>query len=108
MVNTTATPLTNLLHDLDLVVLVKESGIVSPLLGDNTRDADYIPKMYCGTTLLQLPVWKLVVVYFKFRYFTCRYTCMEYELGSIQRESGVYVFNPENNRILQVIQEEID
>lgn len=111
VVNTTATPLTNLLHDLDLVVLVKESGIVSPqLLPDNSRDADYIHKNVLRDYVTPITGVEIGSSPILANSAISHADTLAWNTSWVQSNAKVvvYVFNPENNRILQVIQREID
>lgn len=104
-------PQTSLLHDLKIVVLVKESNIVSPqLMPDDTRDPDYVHMNVLrdyvtdtwGTgfgTSPMVPGDTLSGTY-----------TLAWNTDWVQSNAAiiVYVFNPDNYRILQVIEVPID
>lgn len=104
-------PQTSLLHDLNIVVLVKESNIVSPqLLPDDTRDPDYVHMNVLrdyvtdtwgnsfGTSPM-VPGDTLSGSY-----------SLAWNTDWVQSNTAVvvYVFNPDNYRILQVIEVPVD
>ena len=104
-------PQTSLLHDLKIVVLVKESNIVSPqLMPDDTRDPDYVHMNVLrdyvtdtwGTsfgTSPMVPGDTLSGTY-----------SLTWNPSWVKSNSAVvvYVYNPTNYRILQVVQASID
>ena len=104
-------PQTSLLHDLNIVVLVKESNIVSPqLMPDDTRDPDYVHMNVLrdyvtdtwgnsfGTSPM-VPGDTLSGSY-----------SLAWNTDWVQSNTAVvvYVFNPDNYRILQVIEVPVD
>ncbi len=104
-------PQTSLLHDLKIVVLVKESNIVSPqLMPDDTRDPDYVHMNVLrdyvtdtwgnsfGTSPM-VPGDTLSGTY-----------TLAWNTDWVQSNAAVvvYVFNPDNYRILQVIEVPVD
>jgi len=104
-------PQTSLLHDLKIVVMVKESNIVSPqLLPDDTRDPDYVHMNVLrdyvtdtwgnsfGTSPM-VPGDTLSGTY-----------TLAWNTDWVQSNAAVvvYVFNPDNYRILQVIEVPVD
>ena len=104
-------PQTSLLYDLNIVVLVKESNIVSPqLLPDDTRDPDYVHMNVLrdyvtdtwgnsfGTSPM-VPGDTLSGSY-----------SLAWNTDWVQSNTAVvvYVFNPDNYRILQVIEVPVD
>jgi len=110
-VTTEALPQVTLLHDLKYVVLVKESGIVSPqLLPDATRDPDYVHNNVLrafvtdlwGETLGTSPLVTSDVLNDT--------QTMTWNNDWVKDNSAVvvYAFNPENYRILQVVEVAID
>jgi len=110
-VTTEALPQVSLLHDLKYVVLVKESGIISPqLLPDDTRDPDYVHNNVLrafvtdlwGETLGTSPLVTSDVLNDT--------QTMTWNNDWVKDNSAVvvYAFNPENYRILQVVEVAID
>jgi len=104
-------PQTSLLHDLKIVVLVKESNIVSPqLMPDDTRDPDYVHMNVLrdyvtdtwGTTFGTSPMAPGDTL-------SGTYT-LAWNSDWVQSNAAVvvYVFNPDNYRILQVIEVPVD
>lgn len=104
-------PQTSLLHDLKIVVMVKESNIVSPqLMPDDTRDPDYVHMNVLrdyvtdtwgnsfGTSPM-VPGDTLSGTY-----------TLAWNTDWVQSNAAVvvYVFNPDNYRILQVIEVPVD
>ena len=104
-------PQTSLLHDLKIVVLVKESNIVSPqLMPDDTRDTDYVHMNVLrdyvtdtwGTSFGTSPMVPGDTL-------SGTYT-LAWNTDWVQSNTAivVYVFNPDNYRILQVIEVPVD
>ena len=104
-------PQTSLLHDLKIVVLVKESNIVSPqLMPDDTRDPDYIHMNVLrdyvtdtwGNSFGNSPMVPGDTL-------SGTYT-LAWNADWVQSNAAVvvYVFNPDNYRILQVIEVPVD
>jgi len=104
-------PQTSLLHDLKIVVLVKESNIVSPqLMPDDTRDPDYVHMNVLrdyvtdtwGTSFGTSPMVPGDTL-------SSTYT-LAWNADWVQSNAAVvvYVFNPDNYRILQVIEVPVD
>ena len=96
-----------ILHDLSIVALLKESGIVSPqILPDNTRDENYI-----HNNVLRDFITDTWGESFGTSPMTTSDTLssslnMVWNTAWVQENSAVvvYVFNPDNYRILQVIE----
>ena len=110
-VSTEALPQVPLLHDLKYVVLVKESNIVSPqLLPDDTRDPDYVHMNVLrafvtdvwGDDLGTSPMTPSDVLNDS--------KTLTWNTDWVKDNSAVvvYAFNPENYRILQVVEVAID
>lgn len=110
-VTTEALPQMQLLHDLSYVVLVKESGIVSPqLLPDDTRDPDYVHMNvlrafvtdHWGETLGTSPMVAGDVLNDS--------KTMSWNSDWVKDSSAVvvYAFHPDNYRILQVVEVSVD
>ena len=110
-VSTEALPQVPLLHDLKYVVLVKESNIVSPqLLPDDTRDPDYVHMNVLrafvtdvwGDNLGTSPITPSDVLNDS--------KTLTWNTDWVKDNSAVvvYAFNPENYRILQVVEVAID
>ena len=110
-VSTEALPQVPLLHDLKYVVLVKESNIVSPqLLPDDTRDPDYVHMNVLrafvtdvwGDNLGTSPMTPSDVLNDS--------KTLTWNTDWVKDNSAVvvYAFNPENYRILQVVEVAID
>ncbi len=104
-------PQASLLHDLKIVVLVKESNIVSPqLMPDDTRDPDYVHMNVLrdyvtdtwGTSFGTSPMVPGDTL-------SGTYT-LAWNTDWVQSNAAivVYVFNPDNYRILQVIEVPVD
>ncbi|MCH1402169.1 MAG: Omp28-related outer membrane protein [Schleiferiaceae bacterium] len=104
-------PQTNLLHDLKIVALVKESNIVSPQkMPDDTRDPDYVHMNVLrdyvtdtwGTSFGTSPMVPGDTL-------SGTYT-LAWNTDWVQSNAAVvvYVFNPDNYRILQVIEVPVD
>lgn len=107
----TALPQVGILHDLDVVVMVKESGIVSPqLMPDDTRDPEYVHNNVLRDFVT--PTWGEEIGTSPLvpgDELTASFT-LPWNNDWVQSNSAVvaYVFNPENYRILQVIEVDID
>lgn len=110
-VSTTALPQMAINHNLDVTVLVKESGIVSPQLQpDDTRDEDYVHKNVLRAYVTD--VWgesigtAPIVVGDE---LTANHT-MTWDNTWVKENSAVvvYVSHPDNYRILQVVEVSID
>ena len=104
-------PQTNLLHDLKIVALVKESNIISPQkMPDGTRDPDYVHMNVLrdyvtdtwGTSFGTSPMVPGDTL-------SGTYT-LAWNADWVQSNAAVvvYVFNPDNYRILQVIEVPVD
>jgi hypothetical protein len=104
-------PQTSLLHDLKIVVMVKESNIVSPqLMPDDTRDPDYVHMNVLrdyvtdtwGNSFGTSPIVPGDTL-------SGTYT-LAWNTDWVQSNAAVvvYVFNPDNYRILQVIEVPVD
>lgn len=110
-VSTTALPQVNIFHNLDVTVLVKESGIVSPQLQpDDTRDEDYVHNNVLrgyvtdvwGESIGTAPI----IVGDE---LTANHS-IAWDNSWVKENSAVvvYVSHPDNYRILQVIEVGID
>jgi hypothetical protein len=110
-VDVSALPQVGILHDLDVVVMVKESGIVSPqLMPDDTRDAEYVHNNVLRDFVT--PTWGEEIGVSPMvpgDELTSSFT-LAWNTDWVQANSAVvvYVFNPENYRILQVVEAPIN
>lgn len=103
---------TDLLHDLKMVAMIKESGIVSPqLMPDDTRDTayvhnnvlrDFISNSAWGEPLASSPVLKGDTLSESYSY------TWNSDWNVDNSKVVVYVYHPDNYRVLQVIQVDID
>ncbi len=110
-VNVKAIPQVAILHDLDVVVMVKESGIVSPqLLEDDTRDPNYVHDNVLREFIT--PTWGEEIGNSPMlpgdEYLSSH--SMSWNTSWVRTNSAVvvYVYNPTNYRILQVVEASID
>lgn len=110
-INTSAYPQTSILHDLKIVALIKESNIVSPqLMPDDTRDSDYVHMNvlrgfatdHWGDDFGTSPMITSDTLTASQTY--------SWNSDWVKANSAVvvYVFNPENYKILQVVEAEIN
>ena len=110
-VDVSALPQVGILHDLDVVVIVKESGIVSPqLMPDYTRDTEYVHNNVLRDFIT--PTWGEEIgtsPMIPGDELTSSFT-LAWNTDWVQANSAVvvYVFNPENYRILQVVEAPIN
>ena len=110
-VDVSALPQVGILHDLDVVVMVKESGIVSPqLMPDDTRDAEYVHNNVLRDFVT--PTWGEEIGVSPMvpgDELTSSFN-LAWSTDWVQANSAVvvYVFNPENYRILQVVEAPIN
>ena len=110
-VDVSALPQVGILHDLDVVVIVKESGIVSPqLMPDYTRDTEYVHNNVLRDFVT--PTWGEEIGTSPMvpgDELTSSFT-LAWNTDWVQANSAVvvYVFNPENYRILQVVEAPIN
>jgi len=110
-VDVSALPQVGILHGLDVVVMVKESGIVSPqLMPDDTRNADYVHNNVLRDFVT--PTWGEEIGTSPMvpgDELTSSFT-LAWNTDWVQANSAVvvYVFNPENYRILQVVEAPIN
>ncbi|MEC8458794.1 MAG: Omp28-related outer membrane protein [Bacteroidota bacterium] len=104
-------PQTSLLHDLNIIVLVKESNIISPqLMPDNTRDTDYVHMNVLrdyvtdtwGTSFGTSPMVPGDTINGTYS--------LTWNTDWVKSNSAVvvYVYNPINYRVLQVVEVGID
>lgn len=110
-ISTSAYPQTSILHDLKIVALIKESNIVSPqLMPDDTRDSDYVHMNvlrgfatdHWGDDFGTSPMVTSDTLTASQTY--------SWNSDWVKANSAVvvYVFNPENYKILQVVEAEIN
>jgi hypothetical protein len=110
-VDVSALPQVGILHDLDVVVMVKESGIVSPQkMPDDTRDAEYVHNNVLRDFVT--PTWGEEIgtsPMVQGDELTSSHS-IAWNTDWVQANSAVvvYVFNPENYRILQVVEAPIN
>ena len=104
-------PQLSILHDLNIIALVKESDIVSPqLLSDDTRDADYIHNNVLRAFITD-PWGESFGISPMVTSDTLTSSLnMTWNSTWVQENSAVvvYVCHPDNYRILQVIEVPID
>ncbi|MDB2581168.1 Omp28-related outer membrane protein, partial [Schleiferiaceae bacterium] len=100
-------PQTPLLHDLSIVVLIKESNIVSPqLMDDDTRDSNYVHMnvlrdFVTDTWGTSFGVSPMIPGDELSESFTAAWNTSWIKANTA---AVVYVFNPTNYRILQAIE----
>ena len=110
-VNVKAIPQQAILHDLNVVVMIKESGIVSPqLLSDDTRDPNYVHNNVLRAFVT--PTWGEQLgnsPMLPGDELTCSHN-IAWNTNWVKSNSAVvvYVYNPINYRILQVVEASID
>lgn len=110
-VSTEALPQVPLLHDLKYVVLVKESNIVSPqLLPDDTRDPDYVHMNVLRAFVTDVWGDNLGTSPMTPSDGLNDSKTLTWNTDWVKDNSAVvvYAFNPENYRILQVVEVAID